>query len=175
MPNGGPDCCGTCWFNSKNKDRAGYHRGDPDRDSEPDFCTIRDLRIENPLYTYCDNHPYRRPERDRVPIGPVFTWNNGPYREPWHPSPDTQQIRQHLLDLLDEISPEPPSKGMQTFPNATPADGGGLPEEVVVWQLGEFREPRAIDGLRRVASFDKNKRERLVQQAKNALTKIAVD
>jgi hypothetical protein len=175
MPNGGPDCCGTCWFNRKNKDAVGFNP-DRDRDSEPDFCTIRDLSIEKPFYTYCDNHPYRRPERDRVPIGPVFTWNHGPYREFWRPSPDTQQVRQHLLDLLDEMRPQRPSEdAIRTFPNARPVDGGGLPEEVVVWQLGEFREPRAVEGLRRVASFDERMREGLVRHACEALAKIAGD
>jgi hypothetical protein len=70
MPNGGSDCCGTCWFNAKNKGEAGYaHAKDP----EPDFCTIRSLPIEDPFYTYCANHPYNRQKRDPIPIGPVFT------------------------------------------------------------------------------------------------------
>ena len=43
MPNGGSDCCGTCWFNAKNKGEKGYgHAKDP----EPAFCTIRALPIE---------------------------------------------------------------------------------------------------------------------------------
>ncbi len=40
MPNGGSDCCGTCWFNAKNKGEAGYeHRGD----AAPEYCLIRKL------------------------------------------------------------------------------------------------------------------------------------
>lgn len=31
MPNGGSDCCGTRWFNVKNKGKPGYsHTDDPD-------------------------------------------------------------------------------------------------------------------------------------------------
>src|SRR5687768_955859 len=90
MPNGGSDCCGTCWFNVKNKGEAGYaHTGDP----EPAFCSIRGLLIEDPFYTYCANHPHRRPERDAIPIGPVFT---GEEREMWQDSPDTEEVREHL-------------------------------------------------------------------------------
>ena len=97
MPNGGSDCCGTCWFNAKNKGESGY---DHARDREPDFCTIRSLPIADPFYTYCGNHPHRRPERDPIPLGPVFT---GEERELSQPSPDTEEIRQHLLSLLHKI------------------------------------------------------------------------
>ena len=70
MPNSGSDCCGTCWFNAKSKGEAGYgHATDP----QPAFCTIRRVPIADPFYTYCGNHPHRRPERDLIPIGPVFT------------------------------------------------------------------------------------------------------
>src|SRR5262245_24932564 len=102
MPNGGSDCCGTCWFNAKNKGEAGYEHAD---DPEPDYCSIRDLSIDDPFYTYCANHPHRRPERDKIPIGPVFA---GDERELWQHSPDTEEIRQHLLALLAEI-PETPT------------------------------------------------------------------
>ena len=75
MPNGGSDCCGTCWFNAKNKGQAGY---DHASDHEPAFCTIRSLPIEDAFYTYCGNHPHRTPERDPIPIGPVFTGDARP-------------------------------------------------------------------------------------------------
>jgi hypothetical protein len=57
MPNGGSDCCGTCWFNARNKGEAGYAHAD---DPEPKFCTIRGLAIENSFWTYCGNHPHPR-------------------------------------------------------------------------------------------------------------------
>ena len=104
MPNGGSDCCGTCWFNAKNKGEAGYaHSTDP----EPSFCSIRHLPIESPFYTYCANHPHRRPERDRIPIGPAFRSDSFGARQFWRPSPDTEEIRQHLLSLLDAQEQQP--------------------------------------------------------------------
>ena len=168
MPDGGSDCCGTCWFNAKNKGEAGY---DHTQDPEAAFCTIRGFPIADPFYTYCGNHPHRRPERDPVPIGPVFT---GEEREISRPSPDTEEIRQHLLALLDGMEEEPRSE----YPI------GRYSDEVVVWQLGEFRETRAVEGLRRIASFDPNSaeagpfgrtRQSLVQLAAEALTKIEAD
>jgi len=167
MPNGGSDCCGTCWFNAKNKGEAGYaHSHDPALAR----CTIRNLAIENPFYTYCANHPHRRPHRDSIPIGPVFVDKTG-HRSIWQPSPDTPQIREHLLALLQDIKAKPASE----YPIGTYAD------EVVLWQLGEFRELRAVAELHRVASFDPNTaedgpfrrtRHELVTLAREALAKI---
>ncbi|MGH6815609.1 MAG: hypothetical protein ACREC6_07890 [Hyphomicrobiaceae bacterium] len=74
MPNGGSDCCGTCRFDAKNKGEAGYARaGGPTLA----VCTIRNLAIEIPFYTYCANHPLRRSQRDDIPIGPVFAYDGG--------------------------------------------------------------------------------------------------
>jgi len=141
MPNGGSDCCGTCWFNAKNKGEAGY---DHTHDPEADFCTIRNLAIEDSFYTYCGNHPHRRPHRDPIPIGPVYTGDSDGTRELWVPSPDTEEIRVHLLDLLGGVNEKPGSE----YPIGIYLD------EVVVWQLGEFREVRALEGLKGIASFD---------------------
>jgi hypothetical protein len=170
MPNGGSDCCGTCWFNGKNKGRAGFNR-DRDGDSNPDLCTIRDLSIADPFYTYCGNHPHRRPERDPIPIGPVFVGDASGTRKLWRSSPDTETIRQHLLDLLAQMKPEPRTE----YPI------GVYTDETVVLQLGEFREERAVEGLRRVAAFDPaagdtgsfgRTRQGLVRLAHEALAKI---
>jgi hypothetical protein len=169
MPNGGSDCCGTCWFNTRNKAEAGYeHAHDP----EPDFCSIRNLPIDgDPFYTYCGNHPHRRPERDPVPIGPVYTGDSDGEREVWQPSPDSEEIRQHLISLLNALEQHAPSE----YPFGVYAD------EVVVWQLGEFREVRAIEGLRRIAGFDPSAtglgpfprtRQVLVKLAQEAIAKI---
>ncbi len=143
MPNGGSDCCGTCWFNARNKGEAGYGHSD---DPEPNFCTIRGLAVEIAFYTYCGNHPHRRPDRDPIPIGPVFVADGGgfPYgRKQWHASPDTEPVRLHLLELVRAITTRP----AEEYPAGVPTD------EMVVWQLGEFREGRAADELRRIAGF----------------------
>ena len=49
MPNGGSDCCGTCWFNRSLEGKRGsanFNREIPSR------CEIRDLDIPDPFYTY---------------------------------------------------------------------------------------------------------------------------
>src|SRR5438093_7849176 len=168
MPNGGSDCCATCWFNARNKGQAGYAHA---RDTEAAFCTIRNLPIEDPFYTYCGNHPHRRAERDPIPIGPVFTGDSSGARRFWEPSPDTEEVRKHLLNLLAGIEQEPSSE----YPIGVYVD------ELVVWQLGEFHERRAVEGLRRVTCFEPaaaesgpfgRTRRGLVRLAREALLKI---
>ena len=156
MPNGGSDCCGTCWFNARNEGRAGHAPADS---PIPNRCRIRSLEIEDAFYTYCTNHPYRRPGGDPIPIGPVFVvdykWDRKtppgpPLIEPvsygrkiWQASPDGEEIRLHLLELVHEIR-EMPSEEY---------DSGFYADEVVVWQLGQFREARAVPDLRRILGF----------------------
>ena len=169
MPNGGSDCCGTCWFNARNKGEAGYDHAD---DPEPHFCTIRGLAIENPFWTYCTNHPHHRPNRDPIPIGPVFVDAGGyPYgRKRWQPSPDTDEVRLHLFELVRAIQEQP----TEEYP------AGAYSDEMVVWQLGEFGEKRTVEELRRIASFSPEAstgrfgrtRESLVAAAKEALAKL---
>ena len=150
MPNGGSDCCGTCWFNRAN----GGKPGSANHDHEvPSYCEIRQLEIPDPFYTYCANHPHHRPERDPIPIGPV-TVHKGElverepghheareWRERWQPSPDAETIRSHLLSLLED-----PDTGTDEFYLFF--------TKPVVWvvldQLIEFREQRAISILERV-------------------------
>ncbi len=171
MPNGGSDCCGTCWFNQKNEGQAGYAGVDFSPEKErPDFCTIRELSIRRPFYTYCANHPHRHPERLVVPIGPVWEDNGSISREIWNFSPDSEEIRAQLLDLLRQVEEEPRDE----YPAGWPID------EIVVWQLGEFRDSRAIDNLNRILEFSTDKevgafkrsRRPTVWQALVALRKI---
>ncbi len=168
MPNGGSDCCGTCWYNAKNKGQAGYEHA---KDPEPDYCTIRELPLSDAFYTYCGNHPHRRPERDPIPIGPVYRGNSLGNRRKWKSSPDNEEIRQHLLTLLDAIQEQPQAE----YPIGHHVD------ETAVWQLGEFREKRAVAGLTRIVSFRSESRdpgpfgrdrEELVQLAREALDRI---
>jgi hypothetical protein len=91
----------------------------------------------------------------------------------WQPSPDTEEVRQHLLDLVRAVTEQP----AEEYPAGVYAD------ELVVWQLGEFRERRAIAELRRIAAFSPQAsggrfgrtRKGLVVAAKEALTKIGED
>ena len=139
MPNGGSDCCGTCWYNLQNKGEAGYPE-DMDLSVGP-YCEIRDQAIESPYWTYCANHPHRRPDGDRIPIGPILVHASGTTvdREVWVESPDTEEIRQHLLELLDEFFTH---LSRDRYPI-----GPGI-GDAIVRQLGEFREERALERLR---------------------------
>ena len=163
MPNGGSDCCGTCWFNRTNQGERGRLNADK---SVPPYCGIRNLAIEDPFYTYCANHPHRRPERDPIPIGPVMRhggWESVGDEYPrtvWKHSPDSEEIRHHLLDLLEYL-PEHLSKDFYPI-------GIGL-AETILWQLGEFREHRAIENLEWVYKHSEGS---LLEAANEALTKI---
>ena len=142
MPNGGSDCCGTCWFNRRNQGERDWQRCADDL-VDP-YCDIRDRAIEDPFYTYCANHPHRRPDRDRTPIGPILRYAGDGMsndREVWVESPDSEEIRLHLLELLEEFL----AGDVQEWYPIGPGVG-----EAVIMQLGEFREKRALEGLRRV-------------------------
>lgn len=170
MPNGGSDCCGTCWFNQKNKGEPGYeHAHDPD----PDVCIIRDLVIENPFYTYCINHPHHNPEKLDFPIGSVYV-DAEEGRKLWVESSDTEEIRQGLLKLLKEITEIPEDE----YPS------GIYRDEVVIRQVGVFKEKRAITDLQRIAAFNPKAasvgafgrtRQYTVELAQWALNKIQAD
>jgi hypothetical protein len=79
MPNGGPDNCGECRFNTANG--AG-----PDRPGIRDAaarCEIRGIPTgRDPMYTYCANFHTGA----RSPQGPVFasTYHPDHDRIPWH-------------------------------------------------------------------------------------------
>ena len=171
MPNGGTDNCYTCWFNRKNRGK----RGHPKRrdDSEEPYCTIRDVPISDPAYTYCANHPIHRPERDPVPIGPLLVAEVVPGtfsydRVVWKRSPDSEEIRQHLLELLDASSSqtsELDEYGYRMLP------GPGL-ADVVMWQLAQFREQRATQRLRWIRD---NCPDWLANPAREALREILED
>lgn len=102
MPNGGPDCCGTCWYNNANI-VSGQHSTAPDEGMH--FCTIRQLHVAEPFWTYCFNHRDRAPGGQPVPFGPAYRHAGGyPYkREPLGSPPDSAVIRDHLLSLLEGI------------------------------------------------------------------------
>ena len=149
MPNGGSDCCGTCWFNRANGGRRGSSRHDR---SIASHCEIRDLAIENPFYTYCANHPYRLQKRVEVPLGPVHVHVDESYerdgvtyydsgRVVWKDAPDTEEVRNQLLQILED--PGDLSDGYPFY-------GTNL-VRVVVDELERLREPRAIPILEHIA------------------------
>ncbi len=160
MPNGGSDCCGTCWFNRTNRGRRDWLRHQDT--SIPPHCEIRDVAIEEPFYTYCDNHPHRRPDRDPIPIGPIMQHGGSAEggRHVWIQSPDSEEIRRHLLGLLENIFEH-------AFEDRYPI-GMGL-AQAIIWQLGEFREDRAA---RHIEWIHSNGPDHWADTAGEALAKI---
>jgi hypothetical protein len=80
MPNGGPDNCGTCGFNRRN--RGVWRNPEPD-ESQTSFCEIRGTPILSDHWTYCQNWH----SRTRSPIGPIYAsgiYDHGYQRIPWH-------------------------------------------------------------------------------------------
>ena len=103
------------------------------------------VAIRRPFWTYCANHPHRRPDRDPVPIGPILVyagdgWTND--REAWRPSPDTETIRLHLLEMLNTLDETISHIEPDWYPIGPPLAA------TIMWQLGQFREERAVQRLR---------------------------
>lgn len=142
MPDGGSDCCMTCWFNSTHEGKRGYL---PDPHKLPVRCTIRDFDVESIAWTYCANHPHHTAAPVRLPIGPVLTCGSYPYdRMVLIPSPDSEEIRTMLLGLIESM----PERYEERYRSR---DTVG---DAAVKQLGVFREPRAVPALRRILAFD---------------------
>ncbi|MEL6593375.1 MAG: HEAT repeat domain-containing protein [Bacteroidota bacterium] len=140
MSHGGSDCCGTCWFNTRN-----LNQGEEEADL-PAYCSIRKIEIERPFWTYCANHPHHNPDRVQVPVGPVYI-NDGSYpntRTVWLHSPDSPALRDALVEVLEQIPEVPPPE----YPFGKPF------VEEVIHQLIAFHEKRAIPGLMHILSFD---------------------
>lgn len=154
MPNGGSDNCGTCWYNNRHEGQKGHVEGF----DLPCRCLLRadGKLIMDPLFTYCANHPYHDPQKHPFPVGPIYAgeaqadgWRYR--RRAFRPSPDTEAIRGGLLKVLESLPEAPPVE----HPGPTRF------EEEVVRQLGEFREARAVAGLKRVLAFHPLRRGRL--------------
>jgi len=165
MPNGGSDCCGTCYFNVTNivKNAKNSH------DDNKDFCVIRNIPIECSYWTYCANHQHHNPGMIDIPIGPVYICGKDSYnRVVSIKSPDREEIRLKLIELAENIQEQPVEE----------YSAGVYLDEAIVMQLGEFREKRAINALKRILSFKpqvragRRTREALLKAAEKALVKI---
>jgi len=159
MPNGGSDCCGTCCFNRKNSKEIPENQSG---DSEKDFCVIRNIPIECSFWTYCVNHPHHNPERIDITIGPVYVCGEDSYKRVVSlKSPDTEEIRLKLIELAEKIREQPVME----------YSAGVYLDEAIVMQLGEFKEKRAIDALRRIINF--NPEARAGNRTRASLVKVA--
>lgn len=71
MPNGGSDCCVSCWFNEINAGKR-----ETSGAKVPTSCTIRGFPIEDPWHTYCANHVRRERMVCKFWIEPVALAQN---------------------------------------------------------------------------------------------------
>jgi len=62
MPNGGSDCCANCGFNKAVQEKAKLPPEQKEKFWVLPFCTLRDIKIPNPFWTYCDNFQYDLPD-----------------------------------------------------------------------------------------------------------------
>ena len=150
MPNGGPDNCLSCHFNLG---RRSHGRRDDDDDLAPygyrrhNYCTIRRIDIPDPAYTYCANR-FMTPDSEpyTLPVGPVLASNN-PFRgvagrEVWIPSPDTEEIRRYLLEMVRN-----PTRGYGSYANPFPMEVFVRPYMAAATQLVQWRDRRVIGAL----------------------------
>ena len=176
MPNGGYPTCDGCWFNRSNQGDDGWqsegslagwfwHPKNPRKNPPEPFCEIRGVKLTGTDgHPCCANHPFFRFDRDPIPIGPLWQSFSGPSDANYivAPSPDTEPIRLHLLQLLKELFAS----------EEKPAVHRSLRYEflgtAIVEQLTEFREPRAIPPLKRIAKMD----SALAQTARQALLEL---
>src|SRR5229473_3659679 len=87
MPNGGPDNCGICGFNRRNR---GIWRNPQPDESQPHFCEIRYVAVLIDHWTYCQNWH----SRTREPIGPIYAsglYEGGYRRIPWNGTVEPEQ------------------------------------------------------------------------------------
>ncbi|MBZ5533559.1 MAG: hypothetical protein LAO20_19185 [Acidobacteriia bacterium] len=80
MPNGGPDNCGTCGFNRRN--RGIWRNPEPD-ETQTAFCELRGVAPLGDHWNYCQNWH----TRTRQIVGPVYVsglYEGGYRRIPWH-------------------------------------------------------------------------------------------
>lgn len=88
MPNGGPDNCGNCGFNRRNR---GIWRNPTPNESELPFCEIRKVHVMIDHWTYCQNWHTRTSE----PIGPIYAsglYEDGYRRIPWHGNIEPERV-----------------------------------------------------------------------------------
>lgn len=90
MPNGGPDCCGNCGHNKAVQEMAHPHPDQREKFWELSHCSLRDVKILNPFWTYCHNFRYGKylPEPDDVEEARGWIFGSGLYegyvRIPWN-------------------------------------------------------------------------------------------
>jgi hypothetical protein len=89
MPNGGSDCCANCGFNKAVQEKAKLPQKQTEKFWAPPYCALRNIKIPNPFWTYCDNFRYGQPNSEDKEEITKWIFANGLYegsyeRIPWH-------------------------------------------------------------------------------------------
>ena len=82
MPNGGSDCCMTCWFNPGAKYPPRQDFKNKSREEilailelvpkpSDNYCEIRGFQVKDAAYTYCLNSNRHSFKQSPIPVGPV--------------------------------------------------------------------------------------------------------
>ena len=90
------------------------------------------------------------PTATPIPIGPVYVHGDNDVREFWQPSPDTEEIRQHLLDIVRE-----PEEHTDGYPFYSPP-----PHAKAIEQLVDFGDQRVVEALEDLVQRDEVKEAR---------------
>jgi hypothetical protein len=107
MPNGGPDNCGTCGFNRRNR---GIWRNPEQDEKQISFCEIRRVAMLADHWTYCENWH----TRTREPIGPIYA--SGIYEGGYRRIPGTDLLRQSSSKWACAVSAGRPLMMESPFP-----------------------------------------------------------
>jgi hypothetical protein len=118
-----------------------------DSQEREDFCTLRGVPVNDGMgVNSCVNHPHHNRRGITTPIGPVFVSSlEMSWRYIAIQSPDSEEIRALLLSLLH---------GIKALPGYEYSNGFAFTPYVAIWQLGEFKDQRALDDLWRIAALD---------------------
>lgn len=99
-------------------------------------CQIRGLTIDDPFWTYCGNQTRHNPLQIRIPVGPVYTTREYPYRRVLlHPSPQEPNLRSELLALIRRLKNGELDRNSRTFQVALIQHLGDLEMEDAVSDL----------------------------------------
>lgn len=123
MPNGGPDSCGNCYHNRAVQEMAHPHPEQRDRFWQLSYCTLRNVKIANPFWTYCDNFGYgKHPElrnQAETPVGWISASGlyEGYVRIPWEDTNEPQVSVPATCSVCGRLTDEGIQivRGSQTF------------------------------------------------------------
>jgi hypothetical protein len=127
-----PQSCSDCSFYGKlTAERRGTSPMVPG-------CEIRKTEIADSVSSWCANHTRLTDPSDHIPVGPVWS-REGARTEILVETPDTQKVRNHLLNILERV-------------DACSFDELSERERSAIWQTKRFGDRRATVHLDRIES-----------------------